>query len=88
MAALEAAAKKLDRQIALFTMLYGFNDGILMIRHDDAILAGSQAAKAPLPALRTAFNVGLRTGDIRYDGQGNTEGNESGKLIARQREGK
>lgn len=136
------------RQTALFTTLYGFNDGIMMIRHDDAILAASQAAKARLPALREAFNAGLRTGEyimvkapfatpedgnewmwvevtqwdgkeitgllnnepanvpalhsgqivkvnmddvfdyIRYDGQGNEEGNESGKLISQQREGK
>lgn len=136
------------RQTALFTTLYGFHDGIMMIKHNDAILAASKAAKARLPALRVAFNAGLRTGEyimvkapfatpddgnewmwvevtrwdeqeitgvlnnepanvpklhsgqivkvkvadvfdyIRYDGQGNEEGNESGKLIAKQRAGK
>lgn len=136
------------RQTALFTTLYGFKDGIMMIRHNDAILAASKAAKAKLPALRDAVNAGLRTGEyimvkapfatpedgnewmwvevtrwegeditgvlnnepanvpslhsgqivkvrmqdvfdyIRYDGQGNEEGNESGKLISRQREAK
>lgn len=136
------------RQSALFSTVYGFSDGIQYIKHDDAILAASQAAKARLPALRSAFNAGLGTGEyillkapfatpaggnewmwvevtawdgqritgllnnepaniptlhsgqivqvamddifdyIRYDGQGNQEGNESGKLIARQQEGK
>lgn len=136
------------KQTALFTTLYGFHDGVMMIRHDDAIRAASNAAKARLPALRAVFNAGLRTGEyimvkapfatpddgnewmwvevthwhdkditgllnnepanvpklhsgqivkvsmddvfdyIRYDGQGNTEGDESGKLISKQREGK
>jgi uncharacterized protein YegJ (DUF2314 family) len=133
------------QQTALFASLFGSADSVQIVRHDDAALAASTAAKARLPALQQAFNAGLRTGEyimvkapfaapdngrewmwvevtkwddkeitgllnnepaniptlhsgqivkvkaadvfdyIRYDGKGNEEGNESGKLMAKQR---
>ncbi|MYM29644.1 DUF2314 domain-containing protein [Duganella sp. CY15W] len=51
------------RQVALFMELYGFSDDVQKIKHTDAILAASKAAKAKLPALRTAFNAGLKPGE-------------------------
>jgi uncharacterized protein YegJ (DUF2314 family)/DNA-directed RNA polymerase subunit H (RpoH/RPB5) len=135
------------RQTALFASLFGFTDTLQMVKHTDAILAASNAAKAKLPALRQRFNGGLRPGEyilvkapfaipdggrewmwvevtqwgekeivgllnsepaqiptlhsgqvvkvkvaevfdyLLYDGKGGEEGNESGKLMARQRSG-
>lgn len=135
------------RQTALFASLFGFTDTLQMVKHDDAILAASAAAKAKLPALRQRFNAGLKPGEyivvkapfatpdegrewmwvevtkwdekeitgllnnepaqiptlhsgqivkvkvadvfdyLLYDGKGGEEGNESGKLMARQRAG-
>jgi uncharacterized protein YegJ (DUF2314 family) len=135
------------RQTALFASLFGFTDTMQMVKHTDAILAASNAAKAKLPALRQRFNAGLRPGEyilvkapfaipdggrewmwvevtqwgekeivgllnsepaqiptlhsgqvvkvkvgevfdyLLYDGKGGEEGNESGKLMARQRSG-
>ncbi|WP_343728170.1 DUF2314 domain-containing protein [Duganella sp.] len=135
------------QQTALFASLFGFTDTLQMVKHTDAVLAASTAAKTRLPALRQRFNAGLKPGEyilvkapfatpekgrewmwvevtkweehditgllnnepaqiptlhsgqivkvkvadvfdyLLYDGKGGEEGNESGKLMARQRAG-
>lgn len=50
------------RQEVLLTTLFGSSDSITKVKHDDAILAASAAAKAKLPALRKRFLEGLPPG--------------------------
>jgi uncharacterized protein YegJ (DUF2314 family) len=51
------------RQTALAAALFGSDDRVSRIRHDEKLLAARDAARARLPALRDAFNRGLATGD-------------------------
>jgi uncharacterized protein YegJ (DUF2314 family) len=43
----------------VYTQLFGSNDEITHVSHNDEILAASERAKKRLPALRTLFNKGL-----------------------------
>ncbi|MCD6061546.1 MAG: exported protein of unknown function [Moraxellaceae bacterium] len=52
-----------EKQDHLVTTLFGSQDEVAHIRHDEAILAASQAAKGRLPALRSAFRRGLAPGE-------------------------
>lgn len=52
------------RQAALLTDLFGVIDAkIIDVSHDDKLDAASRQARAKLPALRAAFNQGLRPGE-------------------------
>ena len=43
--------------------MFGSEDSVVHIDHDDrALQAASEKAKAQLPALRDAFNAGLKPG--------------------------
>lgn len=52
---------KLD---AMISALFGSEDSVSFIRHNEALMAASKAAKANLPSLRKAFNAGLRPGEF------------------------
>lgn len=51
------------RQQALLHALYGSQDSITYIKHDDALKAASEAARARLPALQQAFARGMEPGE-------------------------
>ena len=51
------------RQTALSAELYGSEDRVMHIRHDQKLLAARDAARARLPALREQFNRGLAPGE-------------------------
>jgi uncharacterized protein YegJ (DUF2314 family) len=50
------------RQEALLQTLFGSKDEIRSVRHDEAILAASAAARKNLPKLRDQFNAGFAPG--------------------------
>lgn len=52
------------RQDALLSSLYGWEDAIKRIRHDDELEAASRRARAKLPTLRAAFAAGLAPGEF------------------------
>lgn len=52
------------RQTALIGSLFGSEDGVSYLKHNEALLAASRAAQAQLPALRTAFGQGLQPGEF------------------------
>jgi uncharacterized protein YegJ (DUF2314 family) len=52
------------RQDALLSGLYGSKDSITYVKHDDALRAASEAARARLPALQKAFAAGLAPGEF------------------------
>lgn len=52
-----------ERRQAIFTRIWGASDSLVSVRHDDAILAASQRAKARLPALQAMFAKGLAAGE-------------------------
>lgn len=52
------------RQVALASSLFGSEDSISYVKHDEAILAASKRAKAKLPSLRAEFNAGLQPGEF------------------------
>ena len=52
-----------SRQTALAAALFGSEDRVAHIRHDEKLLAARDAARAKLPALREAFNRGLAPGE-------------------------
>lgn len=56
-------ADKGARQEALLAALYGVEDKVQMVRHDDAIREASRQARARLPALQQAFARGFRPGE-------------------------
>ncbi len=49
---------------AMMSALFGAEDSIAYIKHNEALIAASKAAKAKLPSLRKAFNAGLRPGEF------------------------
>jgi uncharacterized protein YegJ (DUF2314 family) len=51
------------RQDAMLSSLFGWEDAIKRIRHDEELSAASKRAKAKLPALRKAFTEGLAPGE-------------------------
>lgn len=51
------------KQDAMLSALFGAEDGITYIRHNQELLAVSQKAKEKLPALNQAFNAGLAPGE-------------------------
>lgn len=48
----------------LISSLFGWEDSIVRIKHNDALLAASQAAKAKLPMLKQTFLAGLKPGEF------------------------
>lgn len=52
------------RRDKMISALFGWEDSIVRIKHNDALLAASQAAKAKLPALKQAFLAGLKPGEF------------------------
>lgn len=52
-----------ERQQAVLAQIWGSTDSLVGVRHDDAILAASQQAKAKLPALQQIFAKGLAPGE-------------------------
>ena len=52
------------RQDAMLSALFGWEDAVKRIRHDDELDAASQRARARLPALRKAFSDGLEPGEF------------------------
>lgn len=60
----DAAGNSLqERQEALLSALFGWEDSITEVNHNAAILAASERARARLPELRRAFNQGLEPGE-------------------------
>lgn len=51
------------RQDAMITSLFGAEDSVSYINHNDELLAASKKAKEKLPALRSIFNAGLQPGE-------------------------
>jgi len=52
-----------SRQAALVATLFGSEDSVVHVRHDEKLLAARDAARSKLPALRDAFNRGLAPGE-------------------------
>ncbi|HRE17400.1 MAG TPA: DUF2314 domain-containing protein, partial [Rhodocyclaceae bacterium] len=52
------------RRDKMISSLFGWEDSIVRIKHNEALLAASQAAKAKLPALKKDFLAGLRPGEF------------------------
>lgn len=52
------------KQSALLNSLYGWQDEIKRIQHNDELLAASRKARTKLPALRAAFVARLRPGEF------------------------
>lgn len=52
------------KQEAMVSSLFGSEDSIVHIKHDEEILAASQRAKKKLPELRRAFVAGLEPGEF------------------------
>ena len=52
------------KQEALLSSLFGWEDAITPVKHNEALLAASQRAKAKLPALRKDFAAGLNPGEF------------------------
>jgi uncharacterized protein YegJ (DUF2314 family) len=51
------------RQEALLSAMFGWEDLVSGIRHDEALLAASQKAREKLPALREHFNKSIQPGE-------------------------
>lgn len=51
------------RQDAMLSSLFGWEDAIKRIRHDEQLDAASKRARSKLPALREAFSKGLAPGE-------------------------
>lgn len=52
------------RQDAMITSLFGAEDSVSYISHNDELLVASKRAKGKLPALRNTFNAGLQPGEF------------------------
>ncbi len=52
------------KQVQMMSSLFGLEDSISYIKHDEEILAASERAKAKLPSLRADFKAGLRPGEF------------------------
>lgn len=52
------------RQNAMLSSLFGSEDAIMPVGHNEELLAASRKAKAHLPALREAFTAGLQPGEF------------------------
>jgi uncharacterized protein YegJ (DUF2314 family) len=53
-----------ERQDAMISALFGWEDSIKRIRHDGELEAASKRARARLPSLRKAFSKGLEPGEF------------------------
>lgn len=51
------------RQDALISSLFGWEDAVKRIRHNEELTSASKKARANLPGLRKAFNAGLAPGE-------------------------
>jgi uncharacterized protein YegJ (DUF2314 family) len=52
------------RQEKMLSSLFGWEDALTPIQHDEALLAASQRAREKLPTLRAAFREGLAPGEF------------------------
>jgi len=52
------------RQHAMLAALFGTEDGVTDVRHNDELLAASNAAKKKLPSLQADFQRGLAPGEV------------------------
>jgi uncharacterized protein YegJ (DUF2314 family) len=52
------------RQEALLSSLFGWEDDVKQVKHDQELLAASRAAREKLPELRKSFADGLRPGEF------------------------
>jgi len=52
------------KQEALLSSLFGWEDAITPVKHNEALLAASRRAKAKLPTLRKEFAAGLNPGEF------------------------
>lgn len=53
-----------SKQEALLSALFGSEDKVVMVKHNDEINAASAHARLKLPALAAAFNAGLKPGEF------------------------
>jgi len=53
-----------EKQNALTSILFGWEDEIFYVKNNDEILKASENARKKLPALRKAFNSGLQPGEF------------------------
>jgi len=51
------------KQETMFSSFFGSDDAIVRIKHTDALLKASEEARTRLPALKSAFNSGLKPGE-------------------------
>ena len=51
------------RQEELLSTMFGWEDLVIGVRHDDALLAASRKAREQLPALREHFNKSMKPGE-------------------------
>ncbi|HEY6094852.1 MAG TPA: DUF2314 domain-containing protein [Gallionellaceae bacterium] len=51
------------KQDKLLSALFGWEDDIVQVKHDDQLLAASNKAKSHLPELKRIFNAGLAPGE-------------------------
>lgn len=58
-----AGVDRYARQEAMLDALFGSFDKVQMVKHTEAILAASHAARSKLPALQAAFRKGLQPGE-------------------------
>jgi uncharacterized protein YegJ (DUF2314 family) len=52
------------KQEALLSSLFGWEDAVTPVKHNEVLLAASRRAKAKLPALHKAFTAGLNPGEF------------------------
>jgi uncharacterized protein YegJ (DUF2314 family) len=52
------------KQEALLSSLFGWEDAVTPVKHNEALLAASRRAKAKLPTLRNEFTAGLNPGEF------------------------
>jgi len=53
-----------EKQDHLLSSLFGWEDSIVQVQHDELVLAASRRAKAKLKGLRKDFNKGLNPGEF------------------------
>jgi uncharacterized protein YegJ (DUF2314 family) len=52
------------RQEKMLSSLFGWEDEVTQVRHNEELIAASRLARARLPELRKAFNAGLQPGEF------------------------
>ena len=53
-----------EKQDNMLSSLFGWEDAVAPVEHDDELLLASQQAREKLPSLRAAFNAGLTPGEF------------------------